>query len=87
MTGMRRFQLYRKRDISGVSGTGIVAEGVLFGNGSVALRWLTNGVHSIVIHQNVQAMMKVHGHNGATIIHWIDEQETSTFTNQGVSNE
>lgn len=71
---MRRFVLYRELDISGVSGTGIVAEGVVFSDGSVALRWTTNGVHSTVIHESIQTVLAVHGHNGSTVIQWIDEQ-------------
>ena len=70
---MRRFQLYRFRDVSGVSGTGVVAEGVQYQDGIAVLRWLTNGVHSIAIHENVQTMTKIHGHGGATTIQWIDD--------------
>lgn len=39
MTAPRTFELVRYRDPSGVSGTGVVAEGCLFTDGSVALRW------------------------------------------------
>src|SRR4051794_16547249 len=35
-----RFELHRDQDISGVSGVGVVAEGVAFTDGTVALRWL-----------------------------------------------
>jgi hypothetical protein len=38
---MRRFAMRRERDISGVSGTGIVLEGVLFSTGVVVIHWLT----------------------------------------------
>ena len=38
---MRRFYMQRNKDVSGLSGTGIVAEGVVFTNGFVALTWLT----------------------------------------------
>ena len=38
---MRRFYLARKVDVSGVSGTGRIAEGCTFDNGFVALTWLT----------------------------------------------
>ena len=69
---MRRFVLVRNHDVSGVSGTGVVAEGVVFGDGRVAMRWLTNGVHAIVIHQNVEHVLKIHGHGGKTVLRWID---------------
>lgn len=39
--GMRRFFMRRKFDVSGVSGTGIVLEGVLFSTGVVVIHWLT----------------------------------------------
>jgi hypothetical protein len=38
---MKRFRLVRDRDVSGVSGTGIVAEGTMFSDGTCVLRWLT----------------------------------------------
>ena len=38
--GMRTFTVYRSNDTSGVSGTGIIIQGCLFANGSVAIQWL-----------------------------------------------
>ena len=41
---MRRFLLERIEDVSGVAGTGWVAEGIQFTNGCVALTWrVVNG--------------------------------------------
>lgn len=39
--GMRRFVMHRQNDVSGVSGTGVVLEGVLFSTGVVVIHWLT----------------------------------------------
>lgn len=39
--GMRGFSIERKADTSGVSGTGIVLEGVVFSTGAVVAHWLT----------------------------------------------
>ncbi len=39
--GMRRFTMGRESDYSGVSGTGIVLEGVKFSTGVVVIHWLT----------------------------------------------
>ena len=39
--GMRRFVMHRHHDASGVSGTGLVLEGVLFSTGVVVIHWLT----------------------------------------------
>ena len=39
--GMRRFTMVREYDASGVSGTGLVLEGVQFSTGVVVIHWLT----------------------------------------------
>lgn len=72
----RRFELHRDVDESGISGTGIVAEGVEFTDGVVALRWQTDWPASVVFHdEGVVAIEHVHGHNGSTRIVWLDEVE------------
>jgi hypothetical protein len=68
---MRTFVLHRNIDISGVSGTGIVAEGVQFSDATVVLRWLGE-IPSTVNWRNIEDAMKIHGHNGATELVWID---------------
>lgn len=68
---MRRFVLHRLQDESGVSGTGIVAEGIQFSDGRCVIRWLTN-VQSLAIYQNVGEVEAVHGHQGKTVILWQD---------------
>ena len=72
---MRRFILVRHQDISGVSGTGSVAEGVVFSTGTVALQWLTHGVHSVAVHRSIEDVIRIHGHDGATSIRWVDLEE------------
>lgn len=69
----RPFALFRHRDISGVSGVGIVAEGVQFSDGSVALRWLGTNP-STAVWPSVEAVLNVHGHSGATEVRWVDEE-------------
>lgn len=49
---MRRFVFQRNEDVSGTSGTGIVAEGVQFTDGTVAVRWRSM-IASHVIYLNV----------------------------------
>lgn len=69
----RRFNLVRHEDITGVSGTGIVAEGVAFSSGKAVLEWVGKHPTSVVWHQNgIQSIRQIHGHNGATTIEWID---------------
>lgn len=72
---LRKFVLHRHSDISGFSGTGIVAEGVEFTNGRVCMCWLSRQTHSLVIHENITEVEHVHGHNGATTVEWIDEEQ------------
>jgi hypothetical protein len=69
----RRFELHRDTDHTGVSGTGIVAEGIAFTDGTVALRWKSEWPTSVVFHdRGVEAVQKIHGHGGATRIVWLD---------------
>lgn len=61
------FYLERKKDVSGVSGLGIVATGVLFPSGKAVIEWLT--FHSsMAIYQNIEDITKIHGHDGATVV-------------------
>jgi hypothetical protein len=63
---LRVFYLYRKTDATGVSGTGIVAEGVRFSDGTCALRWRTE-TSSTAIYASLDDLVKIHGHEGATV--------------------
>lgn len=72
----RRFHLVRTEDVSGTSGTGIVAEGCQFSNGKVALTW-TSKYHTVNVHDSITHIEAIHGHpdeNGSlrTTIEWID---------------
>jgi hypothetical protein len=68
---MKLFRLNRVVDETGISGTGYVAEGVLFTNGRVVLQWLTETA-STTIFNNIEDMEKIHGHGGLTQIEWVD---------------
>jgi hypothetical protein len=71
----RRFVLERDTDVTGVSGTGVVAEGVEFTSGVVALTWLTEWPTSVVFHdRGIASVEAVHGHSGSTRIVWLDEE-------------
>lgn len=69
---MRRFYLERSEDHSGVSGVGIVAEGVVFSSGYVALTWLSH-LDCKAFYHSVDVMIRIHGHEGKTKIVYIDE--------------
>lgn len=62
---MRAFDLMRYVDATGISGTGKVAEGVLFESGKVAMAWLTD-VTSVAIYDSIEDVRKIHGHDGNT---------------------
>jgi hypothetical protein len=68
----RLFELYREEDETGVSGTGIVAHGVQFPDGVVAMRWNTKTA-STTIYDNIKDAMAVHSHRGKTRIVWYEE--------------
>lgn len=55
--------------MSGVSGTGHVADGVEFSDGTVAMRWMGK-TPTTTMHENMASVQKVHGHDGATRIVW-----------------
>jgi hypothetical protein len=66
---MRTFHFERSQDVSGISGTGIVATGVMWDDGQIALHW--EGEHSSInIYHSENDLMYIHGHNGATKIVW-----------------
>lgn len=69
---MKYFELHRDVDETGVSGTGVVAEGVEFSDGTVALRWRSKWPTSVVFYdRGMEAVEAVHGHGGKTrIVRW-----------------
>ncbi len=72
---MRPFRLVRDVDATGVSGTGEVAQGVLFDDGTVALRWSGKWPTSVVFHEaGIEGVLAVHGHNGLTRVAFDDDR-------------
>lgn len=61
----RIFHLQRDTDISGVSGPGRVADGVLWPDGSCCVRW-RGASASVSVWSSYEDMAAIHGHNGAT---------------------
>jgi hypothetical protein len=59
--GMRRFVMERQCDVSGVSGTGVVLEGVLFSTGVVVIHWLTPPPRgSISVFDSFEQFLSIH---------------------------
>lgn len=70
----RRFELHRDEDATGVSGTGVVAEGIEFSDGVVCLHWQSEWPSSVVHYDRGMASVEhVHGHGGKTRIVMLDE--------------
>ena len=73
---MKRFNLVRTEDVSGVSGTGVVAEGVMFSTGKCVLAWVTR-FRSIAVYDSIEELESIHGHDGRTQVVWIDAPEAT----------
>lgn len=67
----KRFYLWRNEDVSGVSGTGLVAWGVMWPDGTVALRWESEFA-TTAIADSIFDVNRIYGHGGKTVIEWID---------------
>lgn len=68
----RRFALVRRVDYTGVSGVGVVAYGVVFSDGHVALRWVSSHP-ATSMWNSLDDLIAVHGHDDATTVQWIDQ--------------
>ncbi|MDY7103461.1 MAG: hypothetical protein S0880_19930 [Actinomycetota bacterium] len=59
--GMRNFEMFRELDVSGVSGTGKVLEGVQFSTGTVVIHWLTPPPRgSIAVFDSMEQFLSIH---------------------------
>jgi hypothetical protein len=61
----------RSKDETGISGTGIVAEGLQFSSKKCVISWLSD-TPSIEIYDSIEEVKRIHGHQGETQIKWID---------------
>jgi hypothetical protein len=60
-SGMRRFVMHRAADVSGVSGVGLVLEGVHFSTGVVVVHWLTPPPRgSISVFDSMDQFLAIH---------------------------
>ncbi|WP_206153854.1 hypothetical protein [Cellulosimicrobium aquatile] len=75
---VRTFELHRDVDVSGISGTGVVADGAVFPDATTVVRWrdvdgpaAERGVlPTTVVFPSVDAVEALHGHAGATRLVW-----------------
>lgn len=71
---MRRFLLRRVEDVSGISGVGDVAEGILFSTGKAVLQWMTE-FRSVAVYDSLDELMEIHSHDGRTLLLvWMDQK-------------
>jgi len=62
---MKLFKMVRDVDVTGISGTGVVATGVEFDDGTVVIRWQGERP-STVIWASLRDAVAIHGHDGKT---------------------
>ncbi len=80
--GIRTFTICRPKDETGVSGVGIVLEGVIFATGQCILHWLTpTPKGSISIFEGLDDFLKIHvkPHPENKTILTFDDGETIRF--------
>lgn len=72
LSGVRRFVLDRRLDVSGVSGVGLIAEGVEWSDGTASMRWI--GEHNSIVFwpEGIPVLEAVHGHGGGTKVVYLD---------------
>lgn len=76
---MRLFELHRDIDSSGVSGTGVVAQGVQFDSGQCAMTWLTQW-NSVAVYPDLETLEAIHGHNGNTRVVFMEGPATKSMS-------
>jgi hypothetical protein len=70
--GPRRFRLLRDRDATGVSGTGHIADGVLWNDGTAEVRWLGDWPTTQHHDRGHPSIHHIHTHGGGTRVEWLD---------------
>lgn len=65
----RTFRLLRLEDETGISGTGVVAEGCVFADGTAVVRWKT-AHRSTTVYESAREVLAIHGHNGKTLMQY-----------------
>jgi hypothetical protein len=81
---MRVYYLRRDEDISGNSGCGRVAQVAEFDDGTTILHWNLganqSGVASTEVFGSVSDLLRVHGHNGRSVLEPIEGERTLETT-------
>lgn len=76
---MRTYYLRRDEDISGNSGCGRVAQVAEFDDGTAVLHWNlganASGVASTEIFSSISDLLRIHGHNGGSVLEPIESAD------------
>ncbi|WP_128803686.1 MULTISPECIES: hypothetical protein [unclassified Streptomyces] len=77
LTFGRPFVLRRDRDISSVSGTGIIADGIVFPDGHAAIHWRGRWPLTTPHPDGLDSILAIHDHGGQGDLHviWADEDK------------
>lgn len=80
----RRFYLMRHEDKTGISGTGVVADGVVWQTGAVTLHWLggSESYNNWPGPNAIAGIERTHGHGGATSIVYRDDENGYPYHDQ-----
>ena len=82
---IKHFYLKRTEDVSGTSGVGNVARGVILPSGAAILEWST--FHSsICIYKNIEDVTNIHGHGGKTVVIMGDPDDKTTSKRKTTRN-
>ena len=73
---IRVFRLVQEVDETGVSGTGVMAEGAQLSNGLCVLSWLTIPRDwerlplGVGVYESIEHVRAIHSHDGKTVVDW-----------------
>ncbi|NJO65075.1 MAG: hypothetical protein HC836_45295 [Richelia sp. RM2_1_2] len=65
MAKLQEFYLLRTKDVSGVSGVGLVARGVILSSHRVVMEWQMP-YETLTVFDNIGQVQAIHGHGGST---------------------
>jgi hypothetical protein len=76
---MKTYYLRRHEDVSGTSGCGRVAQVAEFDDGAAVLHWTSganaSGVSSTEVFASISDLLRVHGHEGRSVLEPIAQQD------------
>lgn len=75
--------MQRRVDVSGISGAGLVAFGTVYPGGRTTLAWCVGEVASVTVYDCPEDVERIHGHDGNTVLIWIDPAENGSARHRG----